>query len=1178
MRSAHSILSLVARVATFGLIGVLTTDLWGQTTPSAGMMRFPDVSRDKIVFSYADDLWLVSREGGTAIPLASPAGQELMPRFSPDGSKIAFVGNYDGLRDIYTLPVEGGTVVRWTYHPADEQVCDWHPDGKQIVYASNGYAGLERQLQLLAVSRDLSLPKPLPVPYGSNGAISADGKWLAYTPHSHDWRTWKRYRGGMASDIWLVHLETGASKQMTDFEGTDSLPMWQGDVVYYVSDAGEEHRLNIWSYNTQSSERKQVTTFRDFDCKWPSIGPGPEGKGEIILQNGTKLYLIDLGSGASRAVEVTIPGERPRIRKQRVDASKFIRSVDLATSAKRLAVEARGDIWTLPAKNGSPRNLTRTSGVSERFPAWSPDGQWIAYTADNTGEYELYVTQSDGRGATRQLTRGSDQYRYSPTWSPNSKHITFTDKSGGLWLYAFEKDSTTKIDTDPYADPIPISWSHNSQWIVYERNSDEIAPARSLWVYQVKDGTRHQITSGYFADSSPVFDRKGEFIYFTSKRSFNSPTYDDLGTSFVYTDTEVLVGLPLRSDVKNPFLAKSDEELWGEEKAKQEKENQEKEKKDDKEGNNGDSPAKEPSDSKGNLPKDGEGAKSPQSNDEPAKEGEKSGESGAADQETAAEKKPNDGKRDEKSKDAEFTIEFEDMERRAFQIPVGTGNFGRLAVNDKHQLFYGQDTDPPTDDGENAGSGVIKLFDFADEKRKPKVVVTGTSQFAMAADGKKLLVRRGPEQMYVVDAASDQKLEEPVPTSGMTVSIEPREEWKQLFFEAWRIERDYFYDPKMHGVDWPAVRDHYLKMLDDCATRRDVGFVISEMISELNVGHAYYSGGDVDDGPKGNVGLLGCRFELDQGTYKVAELFEGAPWDVDARNPLRKAGVKVGEFILAINGIPLKAETDPLALLQGMARMTVILTVSADREMTPDDRQVPVETLQSDSALRFRAWIERNRQYVAQKTGGKVGYIYVVNTGVPGQNDLVRQFYAQLSKEALIIDDRWNGGGQIPTRFIEMLNRPVTNYWAKRDGRDWTWPPDAHHGPKCMLINGMAGSGGDMFPALFKQTKLGKLIGMRTWGGLVGISGNPGLIDGASVTAPTFAYYEQDGTWGIEGHGVDPDMLVVDDPGKMRNGADPQLDAAIEWMQQELLANPHKPPTRPNYPDRSKFGIAPQDK
>ena len=468
------------------------------------------------------------------------------------------------------------------------------------------------------------------------------------------------------------------------------------------------------------------------------------------------------------------------------------------------------------------------------------------------------------------------------------------------------------------------------------------------------------------------------------------------------------------------------------------------------------------------------------------------------------------------------------------------------------------------------------VFDLNDEAKAEKPVFPGSMQYTISADGKKLLVVQG-KQFLIMDAAAGAK-PTPVPTNGMTVVIDRREEWKQLFTDAWRMERDFFYDPHMHGVNWSAVRDQYAKMLEDCASREDVAYVISEMISELNVGHAYYRGGDFEKETRVGAGLLGCEFVRDQGAYKIARFYEGAPWDIDARNPLRQVGIKEGEYLLAVNRVPLALERDPWAALQGLAGQTVVLTVSSQPQSGKEDRDVVVSLLANDLELRYRQWIEHNRKYVADKTNGRVGYIYVPDTGINGQNDLFRQFFCQMNKEALIIDDRWNGGGQIPTRFIELLNRPVTNYWARRDGRDQTWPPDAHHGPKCMLINGLAGSGGDMFPALFRQAQLGKLIGKRTWGGLVGISGNPGLIDGGSVTAPTFAYYEKDGTWGIEGHGVDPDIDVVDDPAKLAEGIDPQLEVAIELMLNELKSNPYAAPQRPAYPDRSGFGIKPEDK
>ncbi len=1175
----------------------------GEIRPNAGMMRFADVSADKIVFSYAGDLWIVDRQGGVATPLASPPGNESFPRFSPDGKTIAFVGDYDGNPDVYSIPVAGGIPKRMTYHPASESVCDWTSDGK-IVFSTNGFAGLERQPQLFSVASGEPLPKKLPVPYGTNASISADGKWLAYTPHSHDHRTWKRYRGGMASDIWLYNLETNESKQITDWEGTDSLPMFHGDTVYYVADAGPEHRLNIWSYNVSSGQRNQVTFFHDYDCKWPSIGPGRDGKGEIIVQNGSGLWLVNLETRETQTIQVTIPGARPKLRAVQVDAADAIEGADVSPNAKRVVVEARGDIWTLPVKEGSPRNLTRTSGVAERSGAWSPDGRWIAYFSDATGEYELYLKQSDGLGETKQLTKDGKAFRFSPNWSPDSKRIVFTDKAGSIYLHTIGGD-TKLVDAEPYAEPPSVNWSHDSAWLTYALSSENRNGSKIVFVYDIAKGSRHQVTSGFFNDSQPVFDREGDFLYLVSSQAFNKPQYEDLGTTFVYAGTQVILAVPLRKDVKLPLLPKNDEETWDDESKSSDDKDAEESDDEDKDGSNNedadDEDQDEADDKDNGDDKDSDDAEDDESDDdnqdeasgeedddqdesEDDEDGEDDGDDEADNGGDDDDQGEDEGEGEEDDDDAKpVTIDFEGIERRSFQLPIKQGNFGGLAVNHENQLIYARQTAVVEDEPEDVGAGnSICLFDMHDDKKKPeeKTVVSGASSFAVTPDGKKLVVFRGAS-MFVVDAAPDQKLEDEIPKRGMIVQIDPRQEWKQVFTEAWRIQRDYFYDPNMHGTNWDAIYSQYAKMLDDCSSRSDVGILISEMISELNVGHAYYRpphAPDAGDGPDSRVGLLGCLFEKAGNRYRIATIFEGAAWDADARNPLRAVGVKEGDYLLAVGGVELTADVDPYALFQGTVDVPTVLTISDDEHLGDKNRRVVVKPIQDDIGLRFRHWIEKNRKMVEEKTDGKVGYIYVINTGVPGQNDLFRQFYGQLSKEALIIDDRWNGGGQIPTRFIELLNRPVTNYWAKRDGRDWTWPPDSHQGPKCMLINGMAGSGGDMFPALFKQNKLGQLIGMRTWGGLVGITGNPGMIDGSGVTAPTFAYYETDGTWGIEGHGVDPDQKVVDDPGKMTGGGDPQLEAAISLMLAELQSHPYVKPERPKYPDRSKFGIEDADK
>ena len=483
----------VCQLGQFALSGAFLsfvlggTDLMAQSQPNATMLRNPDVSAEKIVFSYADDLWVVPRSGGVANPLASPVGSEGNPRFSPDGKWIAFEGNYDGGRDLYVVPTEGGVPERWTHHPANEKLCDWTPDGQSLLFASNCFAGLSRTNQLLLTSKQTPLPSSLPVPYGENGVISPDGEWLAYTPYARDQRTWKRYRGGMASDIWLLNLKNKSSKRVTDFEGTDSYPMWHGNVLYYLSDAGPTHRLNIWSYDVNSGERVAVTSFTDFDCKTPSIGPGPSGEGEIVFQKGSSLYLLNLASKEATTVSVTIPGDRPTLRPQQIDAAEFVTSTAVSPTGQRILVSARGDIWTAPVKNGSPRQITRTSGSFERDPAWSPDGRWIAYLSDATGEYEVYVTQSDGRGETRQLTKDGSAFRYSPSWSPDSEWLTFSDKSGRLFLHHIARGETKLIVKDPQGSAPTPAWSHNSEWIAYSLSPYHRAGGNSLWVYNVND-------------------------------------------------------------------------------------------------------------------------------------------------------------------------------------------------------------------------------------------------------------------------------------------------------------------------------------------------------------------------------------------------------------------------------------------------------------------------------------------------------------------------------------------------------------------------------------------------------------------------------------------------------------------------------------------------------------------
>lgn len=1218
------------------------------TTKNAGMFRYPDVGKDSILFVYANDIWIVDKKGGQARPVVSPAGQEQSPKFSPDEQSIAFVGNYEGDRDLYTTSIDGGIPFRVTHHPGNERLLDWTPDGS-LLFSFNGLSGNPAQQKLFTVSADGGLPDSTPVPYGATGSVSPDGQWLAYTPNSRDFRTWKRYRGGLATDIWLFNLKTNESRKVTDWEGTDTIPMWHKDKLYYLSDNGPQARLNIWSYDPKKDSHEQVTEFTDDDVKFPSMGPVDASKGEIVFQLGSQIHLLNLSNKKSKPIEITIPGALESLRPKTVDASELVQAGGISSTGKRVVAEARGDIWTAPAENGAARQITNTSGASERLPSWSPDGRWIAYFSDEGGEYELYITQSDGKGETKQLTKDNKTYFMQCSWSPDSKTIYTVDKAGIMNLVDVETGAVTHMDTEPLANQPSLSWSHDSRWITYSRaNNDSFSSC--IWIYDTQTGDKHQVTSGFFNDSSPAFSSKGDYLFYTSNRDFTTPQYEDVGSTFVYANTGRLLAVPLNSEVEAPHLLKSDDETWEDESADEDKDGDSDAKDDDsgdeKDADNDASDDKPEylvgydtehalwgkwegsasgfaalgmptdemafslmilvddegnimgqSESMGETDDLGDVVKWDADTKELYMESKNEGmtiiqrgtidgdkmsgsweikEMGLGGSWTASrtssdisEEEFKEIVKDSAKASETVEIDFEDFESRAFDLGGSSGNFGNLESNDKGELLYIR--------GGNNGAS-LKLIDVRADEPSEKTVLGMAFGFSVSGDGKKL-VAQTPGGFAVVDAKAGQTAKPISMRLRKTVNL--REEWRELVTDAWRRQRDFFYVSNMHGVDWDAVLAHYLPMVDDAVSREDVSYIIGELIGELNVGHSYYGGGDTESEPRENVGMLGADFEVasagDLSGFKISKIYRGAPWDTDAVGPLSQFGLKVveGDIITSINGADVDTSKDPWFSFIGLANrpttITIVSTLEGDEE-TINEREITIKPLGSETGLRYRAWVEANRAYVDKASDGKIGYIYVPNTGVQGQNELFRQFYGQIGKEALMIDERWNGGGQIPNRFIELLNRPQTNMWYRRDGADWPWPYDSHQGPKAMLINGNAGSGGDMFPWLFKHHNLGKLIGTRTWGGLVGISGVPPLIDGGSVTVPNFGFYELDGTWGIEGHGVDPDIVVEADPAKMLDGADPQLDVAVEHLLNEIKINGYQRPNRPTPPVRTNIG------
>jgi tricorn protease len=1117
------------RVAALGVCATLYSTL-AFAQIDARMFRQPAVSKDQIAFVYAGDIWLVPKKGGVAVRLTSSPGEESFPRFSPDGTKVAYSASYDGNIDVYVAPVTGGEPKRLTFHPMADRVIGWTPDGKRVLFASGRESGRQRYSQFYTVSVDGGLPDKLPVPYGEFGTYSPDAKQFVYMPMSQDFRNWKRYRGGWAPDLMLFDLKSFASKNLTSNPANDAQPMWHGNTIYFVSDRGANERNNLWAYDLSKNSVRPITDFNDFDISFPSIGPD-----SIVFQAGGRLYLLDLATEKPAEVVVHVVTDQTTLRPRTAKVDSLIMWASVSPTGKRAVFEARGDVLTVPAEFGAVVNVTRSSGVSERYPRWSPDGKTIAYWSDRPGEYELTLRPADGSGSEKAVTTLGAGFRYPPVWSPDSKKIAFIDQAMRIRIYDSATTHTTQIDQSPEwiehpsLEAFRMEWSPDSRWLAYSRATKEAN--RAIFLYDTKTAKLHQATTGYLNDTQPTFDPEGKYLFYASDREFD-PVYGSFDNSWTYPNPTKLVAVPLRKDVKSPLAARNDDENAAlDTNAKKDDSSKPAEKK----------PEEKKPDDKKPDDKKADDAKTPA--DKP--------------QEKPADEKKTD---DRAVAPPNVDIDLDGFEARAVVLPPKGGNYADLQ-SIKGKLLYRRQPRTGSGDEKNA----IVYFDLVE--REEKTVLDDADAFEATADGKKMLVA-SKHKFAILDIKAAQKFEKPMVTSEMEVAVDPRAEWRQMFRDVYRFERDFFYDPNMHGVNWEALGERYSKLVEDAVTRWDVDYLIGEFIGELNASHTYHGGGDMEQAPQRSVGLLGVDWELSNGAYRIKRIVRAGPWDASVRSPLDEPGVvvKEGEYVLAVNGVPLDIKADPWASFQGLGDKTVVLTVNSSPSAA-GARQVVAKCLTNETELRFRAWVEERRQIVDKATNGRIGYIYVQSTGVDAQNELVRQFMAQWKKDGLIIDERWNSGGQIPDRFIELLNRPILAYWAVRDGASQQWPPVAMRGPQVMLINGWSGSGGDAFPTYFREAGLGPLIGTRTWGGLIGISGAPALADGGGVTVPTFRMFDPKGQWFAEGHGVDPDIAVDDDPAQLAAGNDPQLARAIKEVTERAAKAPKAPP-RPEYEKR----------
>ncbi len=1067
------------------------------------LLRNPDIHGDMIVFTYAGNLWTVGSTGGQAQRLTSSEGYQSQPKFSPDGRTIAFSGNYDGNNDVYVIPSAGGEPTRMTYHPGWDRVIDWQNDGRSVRFQSSRQSHTGRDLQLFTVALEGGLPRPLPLPTGGLSSYSPDGNQIAYNRISRENRTWKRYKGGMAQDIWLYDFGANTTEQITDWVGTDNYPMWQGRTIYFTSDRGGN--LQIWAHDLDSGKDRQLTHHSEYDVKFPSQGPGA-----IVYECGGWLWVLDLKTEKNTKLKIALFSDNVTARSKLKTVDKLIDGGGIGPDANRAVFSARGDVFTVPAEKGPVRNLTQTPGIRERAPVWSPDGKQIAYLSDAgrtdkpRSGYEVYLRPADGKGTETQLTDKDFAWPQSLVWSPDSKYLLLNDAAMNLWLITADGGKIKKIDQGIAGAIHDFAWSPESDWVVYSRSEEN--DFNSIFLFNIDTGKVNQVTTNFTNDTSPCFDDEGDYLFFASARNFN-PTLGGYDLKPIWANMDGLYVVPLREDVEHPFPPESDE-------------------------------VEVKSDDDKDTDKDTD------------KDGDKE-----------------DKDEDQDDDDGGVIIDLDGLADRTIALDVPPSNYFNLSFTGGKLFYLVRPFTAGGGRGNQRATTSLKFYDMKD--REEKTVLKKCGGYDLSADGKKVFYNSGGT-FGIVDAKADQKpADEPLRTGDMKAQVDPRAEWREMFRDAWRQEKDFFYDPGMHGADWDHLYERYGQLVPYVAHGADFSYLLGELIGELNCSHSYVRPGDMPRPDRVGVGLLGCNFTLDRENemYRFGHIFTDRDWNGGTELPLAQPGldIKPDDYLLAVNGVELKAPTNPFSLLVDTAGKDVFLKVGPEPD-GKNSREISVVPVASERNMRYEAWVQNNRRRVDELSGGRIGYLHMPNTAVGGQQGFAKGYYPNLRKEGLIIDERFNGGGFIPDFFMNILRQKMANLWKPRYGQDWRSPGTAFLGHMAMLSNGYAGSGGDALPYYFKYYDLGPVIGTRTWGGLVGISGGLHLMDGGAVTVPTFGIFDVNGKWDVENHGVDPDIEIDNLPDQEIDGRDPQLEKAVAVLLQKIKAEPVKVPTIKKFP------------